>query len=261
MTFQGIPFSIENFRDISGLFQNRDIQYASYQKLMAVLIAINGVLLFFITAWLLAPVKWLSQAARQMANGSFDKRVKVRGRDEISQLARDFNAMAEHVQLYIAELTDASRRQEDFVASFAHELKTPLTSMIGYADMLRSKHLSNEQMILSADYIFQEGRRLEKLALKLMDLIVLRKRDIALRRVDAAQLIQSAGAVIQPALSNAEIALHVSAESAVLLIEPDLMKTVLINLLDNARKALDGRGDIWLSGAAHAARIRDDRER
>ena len=248
MTFQGISFSIENFRDISELFQNRDIQYASYQQLMAVLIAINGVLLFLITAWLLMPVKWLSGVARQMANGSFDKRVKVRGRDEISQLARDFNAMAEHVQRYIAELTDASRRQEDFVASFAHELKTPLTSMIGYADMLRSKNLSNEQMILSADYIFQEGRRLEKLALKLMDLIVLKKHDIALRRVDTAQLIQLAGAVIQPALSDAGIALHISAESVVLLIEPDLMKTVLINLLDNARKALDGRGDIWLSG-------------
>ena len=74
------------------------------------------------------------------------------------------------------------------MGSFAHELKTPMTSIIGYADTLRSRGLSEEQRFQAANYIFEEGKRLEALSLKLMDLIVLDKQKISMRPVPAAEL-------------------------------------------------------------------------
>jgi signal transduction histidine kinase len=69
-------------------------------------------------------------------------------------------------------LEDAANRREEFIASFAHELKTPLTAIIGYADMLRSKDMAPKPRFTAAGYIFSEGKRLEAMSLKLMDIIV-----------------------------------------------------------------------------------------
>ena len=71
------------------------------------------------------------------------------------------------------ELTLQAKKQEDFTASFAHELKTPLTSIIGYADMIRSIDCTREETMDAANYIFQQGKRLESLSFKLLELIVM----------------------------------------------------------------------------------------
>ena len=83
--------------------------------------------------------------------------------------------MADSLETKIHQPQDASKRQEDFIASFAHELKTPLTSIIGYSDMLRSQTLLPEQQFKAANYIYSEGKRLESLAHKLLELIVYRR--------------------------------------------------------------------------------------
>ena len=66
-------------------------------------------------------------------------RAKTGSRDEVGELAKTFNYMAKTIENKIVELEDAARRQEDFTANFAHELKTPMTSIIGYADTLYQK--------------------------------------------------------------------------------------------------------------------------
>lgn len=52
-------------------------------------------------------------------------------------------------------------RQEEFMGSFAHEMKTPMTSIIGYADLMRTQTLSPEEQSAAVNYIFSEGKRLE----------------------------------------------------------------------------------------------------
>ncbi len=93
-------------------------------------------------------------------------------------LSRDFNQMAGQLEENIWELEENARRQEEFTEAFSHELKTPLTSIIGYADMLRSIEMSQEDISLSANYIFQQGKRLERLALKMMELTYIDKQEI-----------------------------------------------------------------------------------
>lgn len=93
---------------------------------------------------------------------------------EITELSQSFNTMADYVEDYIEQLKLAAQNRDNFIADFTHELKTPLTSVIGYADMLRSYEMEPEQRRECADLIYKEGSRLEALSLNLLNLIVLK---------------------------------------------------------------------------------------
>ena len=239
---------LENCREVSEIFASRSEQYQNFFALMLVLIGTVGALALVVSAMLVRPLNRLSHAARQMAEGELDQRVTVRGDDEIAQLLADFNVMAHRIQRQVQELKAAAQRKEDFTGSFAHEIKTPLTSIIGYADLLRSRPATEEQVRQSAGYIFNEGRRLESLSRKLMDLIVLNKHDFPLRPVPLDAFLNRVGGTLRPSLEQQGIRLTVCAQAATALMEPDLMETVCLNLLDNARKAIETGGEILMEG-------------
>ena len=209
-----------------------------------------GALSLAVAAMLVRPLARLSAAARRMAEGELSQRVRVDGDDEVAQLSADFNVMAHRIQRQVAELKAAQRRQEDFIASFAHEIKTPLTSVIGYADLLRSRPAGVEQVRESAGYIFSEGRRLEALSRKLLDLIVLERQDFPLHPVSLDVFLHRVAGAMEPSLVQSGIRLTVRAQAVTARMEPDLMETVCINLLDNARKAMENGGEILLEGFA-----------
>lgn len=241
---------LENCREVGELFRSRAEQYQSFFSLMLALTGAVGLLSLAVAAMLARPLARLSAAARRMAEGELDQRVQVNGDDEIAQLSADFNVMALRIQRQVAELKAAQRRQEDFIASFAHEIKTPLTSIIGYADLLRSRPASEEQVRESAGYIFGEGRRLEALSRKLLDLIVLGRRDFSFRPVPLDAFLQRVAGVMEPPLREAGIRLTLRAVNIPARMEPDLMETVCVNLLDNARKAMEDGGEVLLEGLA-----------
>ena len=161
----------------------------------------------------------------------------------------------------ISNLEDVANRREEFIASFAHELKTPLTAIIGYADMLRSKEMSPKSRFTAAGYIFSEGKRLEALSLKLMDIIVAGKQGFELKQYEVGYFIRSIAAVTVPSVSNDGITLDLRWEPGEIKVEPDLFKTLMINLVDNARKASKKNDTIELFGKAenggYALYVRD----
>ena len=248
LLIEGTIFYLENCREVSTLFSDRFEQYQIFFYLILALTIAVGVASFLISALILRPLGHMSAVTRRMADGELDVRVQISSSDEIGILAADFNTMAEKLEEQVQELIDAARRQEDFIGSFTHEIKTPLTSIIGYADLLRSRPATAEQVQNNADYIFREGRRLEMLSRKLMDLIVLKQQDFPLRLVPMDTFLQRVGGTMLPVLEKQEIHLQIQADAATISIEPDLMETVCLNLLDNARKAMDQSGIIILEG-------------
>ena len=132
-----------------------------------------------ISSWLTKPIRLLTRATKRMAAGDYGYRARQISDDELGQLTTDFNHMANVLEENINKLEEEIQAREDFVAAFAHELKTPLTAIIGYADMLRSRKLDEEKSFLSANYIYTEGKRLEAMSLRLLDIIVTKKRGSA----------------------------------------------------------------------------------
>ena len=250
LALPGGTLYLENARDVTDLFHAREEQYRSFTWLMAGIIAAVGLVSFAVTGLALRPLGRLSAATGRLAAGELSVRVPVSSRDELGRLSADFNAMAGQLEAQVEALRDAARRQEDFLHSFAHETKTPLTSIIGYADLLRSRPATAEEVRESAAYIFSEGRRLEAMSRKLMDLIVLDKQDFPLREVPMDAFLRRAAGALGPALAERNIRLVVRAAPGRVPLDPDLMETVVLNLLDNARKAMDGGGAIFLEGLA-----------
>jgi signal transduction histidine kinase len=194
------------------------------------------------------PIKRLSQATREFSEGDYERRVAVKGEDEISDLMRDFNSMADHLQANMEELREAARRQEEFTGAFAHELKTPLTSLIGYGEMLATMELSEEDSRQAADYIYRESRRLERLAYKMMELIRVGHETVSLDPIATEQFGAELERLISGMKNLGQISCKVTFESGVIAGDLELLLSLLGNLIDNARKACRSDGEIIVEG-------------
>lgn len=186
------------------------------------------------------PVNALTTAAKRIADGNYGERIAVPSQDEIGQLAVDFNRMSAAVEEKVEELSESARRKEDFVANFAHELKTPLTSIIGYADRMYQKDLPREEQKQAAWYIWNEGMRLEALAHKLMDLTLLNHQDFLLEEIETGRLLEELIDDVKYLAEEKDVTIDSHVEQAYVRAEYDLFKTLFLNLVDNAIKANAG---------------------
>lgn len=238
---------LETMRDISQIFQERDLGFEVFRKVTVLMLAAGTLLMYLIAAFLTKPIKLLTKATRQMATGDYGYRAKVVSKDELGQLTKDFNHMSEALEENVERLEEEIEAREEFVAAFAHELKTPLTSIIGYADMLRSRKLDEEKSFLSANYIYTEGKRLETMSLRLLDIIVTKQGKADIKQVPAESLFAY---LMDTFRGRDEVEIKYSWDKAAVWCEADLVKTVLINLLDNACKASEEGGRIEVKGKA-----------
>ncbi len=237
-----------NQRDISNVYRENEKQIRFFRIVMVIALLICGGGIYGISWWLTKPIVQLNNTASIIASGDYSVRTQIVSKDEIGELAEKFDSMAEAIEGHVQELQEHARRQEDFVASFTHEIKTPMTAIIGYADMLRSKELSEEQQILTANYIFHEGKRLEGMSLKLFDLIALKRKEIELQDIYTQVLGEEVRDIVEPILVQSEITFELSMEPALMKGDRDLLKTVFINLIDNARKASSAGDKICMQG-------------
>lgn len=218
-------------------FLQRDRNLWIYRQVMLLSLGVSAFAAIACATLLTGPIRKLSRSTRAVAGGQYSRRVRVRSRDELGQLAEDFNHMADALEAKIQELAEAAQRQKDFTASFAHELKTPLTSVIGYADTLRSRELPREQQLEAVGYIFSEGKRLEAMSFSLLDLFALERAEPNMAPLSAKHLAAGAAESVGYLMKQGGIQLQVDVAQGTLWGESNLLRTLLYNLLDNARKA------------------------
>ena len=228
--------------DVSDVYAIRAEQQKQYFIVyMAVVlfgIAASVVLSFALTRHL----HRLTSTVRRISGGDLSKRSRITSNDEFGQLSRDFDAMADKLQENITRLESDMQRQESFMGAFAHELKTPMTSIIGFADLLRQGNLDENTRMMAAEYIHSEGHRLERLSFKLLDLLLLKKDEINMKRVWLGTYLAEVERALTPKMKNKDIRLVCRADQKRVILEPDLVKSLLYNLADNAAKAMDGGG-------------------
>ena len=241
-------YYLESRRDVSDLYRLREQYLLTYKIVYLVAVAVSLLAGFGVSAVLTAPIRNLSRSTRQIAGGNYGVRANVHTNDEIGILASQFNRMAEELERHIASLELATQQQKDFTASFAHELKTPLTSIIGYADTLRSRKLPEEQQFEAASFIFSEGRRLETMSHSLLRLFSLENEQPQLQRLSTLQLAKNVEESMAYPMKQRQLVLEVRVEDRMVLGERSLLEILLYNLLDNARKASQPGSKITLLG-------------
>ncbi len=244
----GQVYLLESLTDISSIYEESASYYNMYRMMMLVLILAMTVVVFVIAGMLTRSVNRLSHTTRRFTNGDLDARAAETGGDEIAELSKDFNQMAVTLSDKMAELTLQAQRQEDFTASFSHELKTPLTSIIGYADMLRTMDCSKEEVVDAAGYIYHQGKRLESLSRKMLDMIVAGKQELNLHALDVQNLVEEAVQITDESRQAQHIVLTVELEDGRIMGDRTLLISAVTNILENARRAMPTGGQIHIRG-------------
>lgn len=230
--------------DLSPVYISRENQQRLFMSAYAVVVVLGILVATILSFTLTGRLRRLAGVVRKIAGGDLSTRSRITSRDEFGQLSRDFDSMADKLQQNMERLESDMQQQEQFMGAFAHELKTPMTSIIGFADLLRQGDLDENTRLMAANYVYSEGKRLEKLAFKLLELIVVKKDDLTMKRVWLPRYLEEVEKALAPTLKSKGIRLICRSEQGRAVLEPDLVKSLLYNLIDNASKAMDGEGII-----------------
>ena len=232
----------------SDVYTARQVQMKLFLLIYIVVVLLGAVAAGALSHVLTKRLNRLTKAVRTISGGDLTTRSDIHSRDEFGQLSRDFDAMADRLQENILQMETEMQRQEAFMGAFAHELKTPMTAIIGYADLLRQDGLEDGTRLTAADYIYSEGQRLEKLSFKLLDLLLLEKDEAVFREVNLSAFLEDVEKALAPVLEKKNIKLVCRGVRGKVKLEPDLVKSLLYNLVDNAGKAMDAEGSVVVRG-------------
>lgn len=240
-------YKISYIKEISKVYEAQKYLYDILMKANIGICLVLAIIMIVLSKIIIKPIDELVKTTKEISSGNFGERVEIKSQDEISNLSRNFNSMAEVIEGKINDLQNAAESKQRFIDNLSHELKTPLTSIIGYADFLRTTDKYDEEThIKCLTYIYKEGKRLQKLSSKLMDLIVLRKENSIMKKENVKELLGEIENLVMPKLSSKGIKLIVNSEDFYVNMDKELMIILISNLVDNAVKASGNNSSIYI---------------
>lgn len=224
-------------KDISYLdtdFKNLALIYIPTSVLASALLALC---LFFVLRKLASPLEKLRKATGEIASGNFSVRADDSGKDEFSLLAKDFNRMAEHVDKHMKALEESNAVKQRMLDNLAHEMRTPLTSIRGYAEFLLNANIPETEKWEAAEYIISEAERLKQIGERLLDEAFIRENGIKKENINLAKLLLDTAKPLFLKAANARVELKTDLQNTVIRCDPLLLGMLVTNLTDNAIKA------------------------
>jgi len=217
--------------------------------LIVVFCTMTGALL--IARSIARPVRLLNFAAEEFGGGNFSARAPTEGRDEMSRLGMNFNAMAARLEKREARFAELDRLKSEFVSSVSHELRTPLTTIKALTRLLLRNGLDEAKRREYVETISVECDRQIDLVLNLLDLSrieggVLR---VTHEHVDVSEVISSVvkSEVRSAEKRNHELRVESGPEVPAVCADPKALRRVLSNIIENAIKYTPDGGRIILS--------------
>lgn len=242
---------LNTIRDVGFLYESKDKSLHLFTIVFLIMISATAVASLISAYILTRPLSRLSKVTKEIATNNFASRSQVRTDDEIGDLSKDFDKMASEIEKNVNEMKLMLNRQKSFMGSFAHEMKTPMTSVIGYSDLIRQGLVDDSDKKLAAQYVFNEGKRLESLSSKLLELFLVEDGEIEMSPQDPSILIDDILSPLKSPLSKDSIELMWTLDSCSIEIDEALFRSLLINFVENSKRALSETNDpkIFVRGA------------
>ncbi len=205
-------------------------------------IAVAFLLTFLMSRRILAPVKVLTETARQLGKGDFSRRVPFEDRGEVGELARAFNSMA-------SDLERAEQMKRNMVADIAHELRTPLSNIRGYLEAVRDGVKKPDTDTIHS--LEEEASLLSRLVDDLQELSLAEAGELTLVRQeeDVVELVRQVVAAVEGYVSAKGLSLTVEIPEKLppVNIDSHRIGQVLRNLLENAMAHTGAGGTITVT--------------
>ena len=227
---------IKNQEDINGT-----ISILRRHSLFAIdnIIFISFILIRINVKKMLQPIKQINEATKKVTKGDYDIELETKRKDEIGELTENFNKM-------IKGLKSTENLQKEFINNVSHEIKTPISSIEGFAKFLKDKDLSDEDREEYANIIIEEAERLTTLTGKMLKLSKLHNQEIIVNKqeINVAEQIRKAISILEHKWAKKDIKINVNLEEKIILGDEDLIFQVWLNLLENAIKFSKQNGKI-----------------
>lgn len=235
-TFTSVYSLREHTENWNGLIRMYVIACAAVACLVAVL-------LYFILRKLSKPLEQLAHTADVFGKGDLSVRFLQKGRDEIGDLAASFNHMAQSIAGQMEELRLAAEQKERLADNLSHEMRTPLTSIQGYAEYALLSDPGPEERTEILGYIMEESKRLQLISERLLQMAVLRQGEIALFPVSLRDIFARVFFALQGKAAEKGVRLAEKFQDAFFVRgDSALIESLLMNLVDNALKACGEEG-------------------
>ncbi len=222
----------------------------NFTKWFSIAISLESALfLLLLIKLLMAPLTKLNRATKRIAEGDYSNRINIKGHDELSELAENMNIMADSIEENITLLSDTAENRRQFINNLTHEMKTPLTSILGFADIIRIKrNITPKELSEYSGIIFEEAKRLKNLSGKLMELITVGETNLEFISISSDELFKQIQLVLKPILDKNNMTLISKCDNCILTVDCELFKSMILNLIDNAIKASKKDDSIYFTG-------------
>lgn len=230
-----IVFLITKLLRYSPLFQVGHVPPHTFTYVFVLMcILIGSLLSVFCSRTVFRPLLYMMDAFDSISKGDFSVRVPTKGILKIMCVGERFNKMAE-------ELSGVEILQNEFIDNFSHEFKTPLSSMNGFAVLLKQENLTQKQREEYADIIISESKRLSELSTTVLLLSKVEKQAILtnITTCNISEQIRRVVALLDSAWTEKELEIMLFAPEITVQGNEQLLSEVWINLLDNAIKFSD----------------------
>jgi signal transduction histidine kinase len=209
----------------------------SFTTISIIVSLILAVIMLILLIGLTKPFRRLNTVAAEISNGHYDRRVAIKNRDEVGDFAESFNLMADHIEEHIAALSRMTESKQYFIDNFAHEIRTPITAIIGYGELLKYAKCKDEENKIAIDHIISQGKRILNMSHKLLDLAYMGDESIELHPIKLEDMLTNVKTALNPLLQAKDINLCMSLMPLTIDGDEDLIMSLFTNLIDNAANA------------------------
>ena len=238
VSLENKDFKLIISKDIQYVYTERSNNYKFLMIIDLIMLIILSAGMYIISKKLTNPLVKLSNVSKDIAKGEYNIRaVESKKNDEIGVLEHNFNLMIDVIENNIEELKYLNESKQRFIDSLNHEIKTPITSIIGYSELLLKSNVSEEIKIKSLKYINSEAKRLETLNSTLLKLTLMREENRKLGKVELKEAINNVKNILIYKMERKNIKLNIKIENIDLVQDKELLEVLLTNIIDNSIKA------------------------
>jgi signal transduction histidine kinase len=224
-------------RDISQIDDFRADISRVFVFVNVIVLIFLGISVYLLLRHIIKPITNMKTTVAEIADGAYNKRVVINSHDELGALANSFNRMADSVEENMIQLTKVSEEKQQFIDDLTHEIKTPLTSILGYSEYLQFAKYTENERIIATGYLYETAMRLNTLSDKLLDLTYSRDENIEIKSLDTRILFEDLTAMVLPVLAPRNIKLNTSVDLPEITGDETLLLAMLSNLVENAARA------------------------